>query len=159
MELEFDVQMNAGVLYDYYIYHIYRSAAGIIGTIVGLIMMASFVKLHNPIYLVCGAIIVLYLPLNLFLTSRRQAATIPVYKEPIHYKLNSEGISISQNESNGTHEWDVVKKAVSTGKSIILYTSKNTATIFPREALGDDVSLAIQIICANVDPKKVKIKC
>ena len=54
--------------------------------------------------------------------------------------------------------WEDMVKAISTGKSIIVYTSKFKAAIFPRKDLGNYVSDAIEIISTHMDPKKVKIK-
>ena len=42
MELEFDVKMTASVLYDYMLRHTYNSAAGLLGTLVGALMIVWF---------------------------------------------------------------------------------------------------------------------
>ena len=43
MEMEFDVKVTAGVLYDYLLYHTYTSFSGMIGTLVGVILIIK----HN----------------------------------------------------------------------------------------------------------------
>ena len=55
-------------------------------------------------------------------------------------------------------KWDDMCKAVSTPKSIIVYTTRVNACIFPRKDLGTDVPKLIEIISVNMDPKKVKIR-
>ena len=49
-------------------------------------------------------------------------------------------------------------KAISTSKSIIVYTSKVSATIFPRKQLGEDVVKVIEMVSTHMPPKKVKIR-
>jgi hypothetical protein len=49
-------------------------------------------------------------------------------------------------------------RAVSTPKSIILYTSPVNASIFPKKDLGDKAMGVTQIISTHMAPKKVKIR-
>jgi hypothetical protein len=51
-----------------------------------------------------------------------------------------------------------VHKAVCTGKNLIVYTSKNTASLFPRADLGDQEVAVIEMISTHVDPKKVNLR-
>ena len=51
-----------------------------------------------------------------------------------------------------------MQKAVSTGKSIIVYTSKTTASIFPKKDLGDKKDAIIKMISTHMPPNKVKIR-
>lgn len=156
--MEFDVKMDASVLYDYYLYHTYRSMAGLIGTIVGILLVANFATSKNALYLIFGVIVIFYLPVTLYTSSKKQMLTVEAYKSPIHYKFDDEGMHVSQGETEQSRGWSDFKKAVSTTKSLILYTDKNVATIIPRAALGEDVTEMIKYICAHMDPKNVKIR-
>ena len=108
-------------------------------------------------FLVAGAIILAYLPVTLFLRSRQQALN-PQFKKPLHYRLDDEGITVSQGEAAQSQEWDKMVKAVSTPRSIIVYTSRVNATIFPRRELGDRQAALIEVISIHMPPKKVKIR-
>lgn len=156
--MEFDVQMDASVLYDYYLYHTYRSLAGLVGTIVGILLIANFAVSHNALYLVFGVIVIFYLPVTLYTSSKKQMLAVEAYKKPLHYKFDDEGMHVSQGGTAQSRAWSDFKKAVSTTKSLILYTDKNVATIIPRSALGTDVPEMIKYICAHMDPKNVKIR-
>jgi hypothetical protein len=72
--------------------------------------------------------------------------------------MTDEGISVSQGETEEKQSWDSCYKAVSTSKSLILYTSRTTASIFPKSDLGDKKDAVIQMISTHMPPKKVKIK-
>jgi hypothetical protein len=158
MELEFDVKITASAMYDYLLYHTYTSLSGLLGTIVGVFLIMGFAATKYPIYLIAGIVLIAYLPCSLFLRANQQVVNTPAFKQPLHYKMTSEGISVSQGESEEHQSWDNCYKAVSTSKSIIIYTSRATASIFPKSDLGDKKDALIQIISTNMPPKKVKIR-
>ena len=83
---------------------------------------------------------------------------VPAFKKPLHYRLCDQGVFMSQEEVSQNFEWDKITKAISTSRSIILYTDKNIATILPREDMGDMTTEAVRIISSHVDPKKVRIR-
>ena len=152
MELEFDVHMSTANLYDYSLYHTYRGVSGILGTAVGVLMIANFVNSHQILYLIFGLITIFYLPVALYMNAKRQMLAVAAFKEPIHYRLTEEGDVVQ------SQEWSAVVKAVSTRKSIILYTGKAVASILPREDMGSQTEAVIRMVCAHVEPKRVKIR-
>ncbi|MBQ8527328.1 MAG: YcxB family protein [Lachnospiraceae bacterium] len=155
---EVDVHMTASVLYDYMLRHTYMSLTGPIATLLGAMCIWFFSKGASVIYLFAGIVIILYLPWNLFLNAKRQALTNEAFKKPLHYSFTAEGIYVSQDGRTEMQRWENMHKAVSTGKSVIVYTSKVNASIFPRKDLGNDVPALLQILCRYMDPKKVKFK-
>jgi hypothetical protein len=158
MELEFDVKITASAMYDYLLYHTYTSLSGLLGTIVGVFLIMAFVATMYPIYLIAGVVLIVYLPCSLFLRANQQVINTPAFKKPLHYKMTDEGISVSQGETEEKQSWDSCYKAVSTSKSLILYTSRTTASIFPKSDLGDKKDAVIQMISTHMPPKKVKIR-
>lgn len=158
MELEFDVKINSGDLYDYMLHHMYNSAQGLIGTTVGAMLLVAFAMRPSIIlYLIFGIVIICYIPVSLFLKAKTQALN-PVFKEPLHYIMNDEGVSVSQGDTQQLQKWDDLYKAVSTGRSIILYTTKMNACIFPRKDLKENTVPVIEMISTHMHPKKVKIR-
>ena len=111
MEMEFDVQMTSGDLYDYMLHHTYGSASGLIGSVAGALMVVD------------------------------------------------EGLEVSQGEETQSQKWEDIHKAISTTKSIIVYTTAVNASIFPRRELGDKEQGVIKMISTHMPPKKVKIRC
>lgn len=157
--MEIDVQMDAQILYDYMLYHTYHGLAGILGTLVGLFMIVYFIGYQaSVLYLIFGIVVILYLPVNLFMASKRQALTNEAFKQPLHYAFTEEGIEVSQGESSDSLAWEHMRKAVSTAKSIIIYTSKVNATIIPRKACDGQATELISIIATHMSPQKVKIR-
>lgn len=158
MKIEFDVQMNAKKLYDYSLYHTYRSFSGLLGTAMGALLILYFLSTGQILYLIFGIIVILYLPIALYLNAKKQMVSVQSYKEPLHFCISDEGMEVSQGEVKQLQEWEKVQKVVSTGQSIILYTGKTIATVIPREDMGDKTEEVIQTISRNVPPKRVKIR-
>ena len=158
MEIEFDVNVTPGVLYDYMLQHTYTSPAGLIGAVAGALMIVAFFSGANILCLIAGIVVLAYLPWTLFLKSRQQYLSNPAFKKPLHYKLTEEGIEVSQGEEVQMQGWEDMYKAVSTPKSLILYTSPVNASIFPKKDLGEKAAGVIAIISTHMPPKKVKIR-
>ena len=158
METEFDVRITANILYDYMLHHTYSSLPGIMGSIVGVLMLILFASNRQPICLIIGAVILLYLPWTLFIKSRQQALSTPAFRKPLHYRLSDAGIEVSQDGTTEQMGWDGMVKAVSTLHSIVVYTTPVNACIFPKKDLGDGKYKVIEIISAHMPPKKVKIR-
>lgn len=158
MELEFDVKITSGILYDFLMHHAYSKMSNLIGNIVGAILLIGGLSYRNIGFIIAGAIILLYMPFAFLLKAKQQQLANPAFKKPLHYRLNEEGVFVSQNGEEQMQKWEDMYKAVSTQKSIVLYTSRINACIFPRKDLGTDIQKLIEIISVNMEPKKVKIR-
>ena len=155
---EIDVQIKASDLFDYSLRHSYTSLGGLLSTIVGILMIyAYFAKNGSFAYLFFGIIVVLYIPVNLLLVSKQQAMQ-EAFQKPLHYAFYENGMEVSQDDIREMIGWDYIVKAVATSKSIIVYTGKNRASIFPRRDLQPDATALIRVLSTHVDPKKMKIK-
>lgn len=158
MEVEFDVKVTAGALYDYMMRHTYSGFAGILGTAVGALMLIGFAAFGHVIYLIAGIILLVYQPGSLFLKSRQQAASNPAFKEPLHYRMTETGVEVSQGNVTEFQKWEDMHRAISTNHSIILYTNRINAAIFPRKDLGDNLVKVVEMISTHMPPKKVNIR-
>lgn len=157
MEMEFDVRITKKDLYDYQLHHAYTSLSGLFGTIVGCLFLVGFFNTGTPLYLLIGAFIILYFPWTLHIKAASQAQT-PIFKKPLHYRLSEEGLEISAEEEKQLVPWTDITKASSTGKTILLYTSKVNAFLFPKRELGERKGEFVQAVSRYVTPDRVKIK-
>lgn len=158
MEIEFNVKITTNILYDYMLQHTYSRLPGLMGTLVGVLMLFLFAANRQPLILIIALVILLYLPWTLFLRAASQAKTTPAFQKPLHYRLSEEGIEVSQDETTEQMAWDGMVKAISTPKSIVVYTTAVNACIFPKSDLGDAKYKVIEIISTHMPPKKVKIR-
>lgn len=156
--IELDVKIESGDLYDYMLRHSYNSPAGIIGSCAGAFLVILAVVTRRWIYLVFGIIVLVYLPWTLFLRSKQQVMSNASFQQPLHYMLDDQGLTVSQGEESMQILWEEMHKAVSTGRSIILYTSPINATIFPKSQMEDRKNSIIEMISTHMPPAKVKIR-
>ena len=156
--VELDIKISAGDLYDFMLMHSYHKPSGIIGSTFGAVMIITALYMKQWIFLIGGLALLLYLPWTLFIKSRQQIMGNKAFAKPLHYLLDEQGITISQEDSTGTQNWEDMVKAVSTGRRIIVYTSRVNATIFPKSQLGDKKTLVIETISTHMPVKKVKIR-
>ena len=155
---EVDVHMDTAALYDYMLRHTYTSPFGLVATALGCMSILFFLKGAGALYLIIGIVMIVYLPWNLFLSARKQALTNEAFQKPLHYTFSEEAVYVSQDDRVERQAWEDMYKAVSTNRSIVLYTARNNASVFPRKDLGDNVSTVISIISTHMPPKKVRIR-
>lgn len=155
--LELTVKIEAGDLYDYMLRHSYNSPAGILGSAFGAVLIIFALMTKQWLFIVLGLVMLLYLPWTLFLKSRSQSLN-PAFQEPLHYTLDDEGLCISLGDQQEKMAWEYMYKAVSTSRSIILYTSPVNGTIFPKRQLGDKQAAVVEMISTHMPPAKVKIR-
>lgn len=161
MKIEFDVKMTTAKMYDYMLRHVFTTFAGIIGEVLGILLIVSFFVYETDqrwLYLIMGIVVVLYQPVSLYMRAKKQVLSNDVFKEPLHYVLDEKGITVSSKEDQSSLEWSMMYKAVSTTRSIIIYTTKINACIFPKEDMKDQKDAIIKMICTHMDPKQVNIK-
>lgn len=156
--VETDIQVTAKDLYDYMLMHTYNSPSGIIGSTAGALCVVAAFLTQKWLLLIAGAIVLLYLPVTLWTKSKLQWSANETFQKPLHYVLDDNGVTVSQGEVSESQGWENMVKAVSTTRSIILYTSGRNASIFPKEQLGDQKSALIEAISTHMAPGKVKIR-
>ena len=156
--LELDIKMSSGVIYDYLLRHCYSSAAGLLGSCFGAFGLIIFATTLSVPYLIMGLIVLLYLPVTLFKRSKMVMLTDRTYKRPLHYCFYEKGFTVSQDDIKNSMEWEGCTKAVSTKKSIIIYTGKNNASIFPRDQIPGGAAELISVIARYMEPKRIKIR-
>ena len=137
----------------------FRSLIPLFLAVVGILLLIGFAQNTDYIaMLVAGLIIILYMPVTLYTRAKKQMLLNPAFKNSIHYKMNDEGVTVSNGDEEALLEWDSMYKAYSTNQSIILATSKVNAWIFPKKDLGEDKFKLIEMISTHMPPDKIRIK-
>ncbi len=158
MKAEFDVNMTTGKMYDYMLRHTFTSFAGVVGEVLGIVLVVGFFVTGQWLYLIAGVVCVVYQPVALYMRARRQVNSNEVFKTPLHYTLDDEGITVKSGDNTDSLPWEKMYKAVSTNRSVILYTGRVNACIFPKDDMGDRKDEVIRIISTHMDPKQVNIR-
>ena len=158
MKIEFDVNMTPGKMYDYMLRHTFTSFAGVVGEVLGVVLVIGFFVTHQWLYLVAGVICVFYQPVALYYRAKRQVRSNEVFAKPLHYIIDDTGITVKSGEDEDSLPWEKMYKAVSTSRSVILYTGRVNACIFPKDDMGDRKDDVIRMISTHMDPKQVNIR-
>ncbi len=158
MRAEFDVSMTTGKMYDYMLRHTFTSFAGIVGEILGIVLIVGFFMYHQWIYLLCGVICVFYQPVALWFHAKGQVEKNEVFAAPLHYVVDDSGITVKSGENTDSMPWEKMYRAVSTSRSVILYTNRVNACIFPKEDMGEARETVCRLIHAHMDAKQVNIR-
>ncbi|MBR4719782.1 MAG: YcxB family protein [Lachnospiraceae bacterium] len=158
MKVEFDVNMTTPVMYDYMMYHTVTGIQFWMAVAIGIMVCVIFFVNHNPLYLLAGIVVIAYLPIERYIQAKKQVTLNPVFKETLHYTLDDDKMAVDVMDEHMEAEWTSITKARSTKKSLILYTNRVTATIFPKESLGEDYDKAVELINKGVPAGRVRIK-
>lgn len=162
--IKFDVQMTEKILVNFMLYTNYCSAMGVFGIAVGMFalvmgimnMQAGYAEVALPV--LGAALFVLVVgPVSTYMRAKSQMKS-PMFQKPLHYEINSKGISVSQDYKRTMNEWEKFKKVVETNKSLVLYITKQRAIIFPKDVLGEKYPEVLKMIRENMPEKKVKVR-
>lgn len=165
MSVKFEVNMTERYMYDFMLYHTYSHASGLLSGIMGVVtlgvsiqyVMAGDMLTAMP-FIMATLMFLVMTPSSLKTKARMQVKTKATFQKPLKYELTEEGIKVSQDELETVNAWSEVTKAVSTGKSVILYLSRVRALIFPKECMGEQYEAALKMIHTHMPPEKVKIR-
>ena len=164
MKATFDVKMNQKVMYNFLMHHTYTSFSGFFSTAVGIgILVLFFVTLGSEdpsksmVYGIFGVLFLVYLPGSLFMKAAQQVKLNPVYRKPLTYSLDENGITSQQEEQKAEVKWEDIMKVRETRLSLLVYTGKAYCFVLPKEAMGDQSTTVKTLIRENVTPGKVKL--
>ncbi len=157
MEVEFDAKLTRGVIQDYMLHNGYNSFIWIGVTVLGVLMMASFLLTGRIGTVFVGLVIVLYMPVITFVRAGKVAKK-DRFQDRSFYIINEKGITKVDGSDTKRIEWEDVWKASSTRKSILVTTMEQKTCIFPRADMGEKTAAVVKIISTHIDPQKNKIR-
>ena len=164
MKATFDVKMNTRIMYDFLMKHTYSTLTGWLSHLIGVVLLVLYFATFgeadatkSTAYLVFGLWCLFYMPVSLYSQSARQVRLNPVYKKPLTYTVDTNGIMTVQGDQQAFVTWDKVIKVRETKRNLLIYTGKKFCFIFAKEAMGENQSIVKTLIRENVEPGKVKI--
>ena len=139
MKTEFDIQLTPKDMFRFNLYHTYTSLAGYLPLIAAVLVIVAIVHKAdtlpaNTIFLYSAMVVlfVLYTPIMLYVRSRQQVEASPVLKGILHYRIDDEGIYVSQGEADSLLEWAQVYRIVATKSNVLIFSSPRNAFVIPR---------------------------
>lgn len=164
-EFEFTITNSGADLYNFLLYHNYRSIQGVIGLLISaaalLLLIFNFQTLDYIKIAVLAVLVLLFPVVNpLLLKSKaaRQVRRNSSFSKPITYSFYDKGFVLSQDDQTGEIPWRSVFKVVDTGRCLVVYVSTIRAFIWPKSQLGKHYESVTGAFLDNLEPYKIKFK-
>lgn len=164
-EVKFSVQMKTVYMFDFLYWHSYHGITGIINYALSFAgvaaLLAGFGKDNTVVTIMLVALSLLFTvinPLLLLYKAAGQLKRTPMFAKPLHYKFDTRGFSISQDNNSDSAEWNSVVLIRETRKSIILYLGAANALILPKKEIGSQLEELKKLIRSALPEQAKKLK-
>lgn len=165
MKTEFDVTLSSRDMYRFSMYHTYTGTQGILSIVIAFFAFFAAAKTYGSVewtytilYLVFGIIFIVYMPINLYLRTKKQFLTSEVLRNPLHYAVDEEGIHTSQNEAAADLPWDQVYKMLATKHNVLVYSSRIHAFVIPRAQITEQYAALQELAKKHLPNYRYKMK-
>lgn len=162
MNTEFEIKIKTMDMYRFLMYHAYHGASGIFSIMAGLVLIAFFIirreQSDSWMYLLFGVLFLVYLPWTLLNRAAQQVKLGTMFKKPLKYMLSEDGLTVQQEAETAEVAWTDVCRVRETGRSILVYTGKKNAFIWVKAQMGDQETMARQILKAHIPEKNLSLK-
>lgn len=166
MKIKMEVQMTVSIMYNYTLQHTYTSISGIFSVFLGILLLLGGWNISiedgwnqtTIVIFLLGVMFVFGNPILLWWKARTQVKKTAMFKTPLLYELNEDGIVVRQGEEEAFMPWDAIMVVKATNMSIIVYFSRMRAFILPKAALGERYSDAVKLIYEKVPHNRVRIR-
>lgn len=164
-EIAFSVQMTPVEIFKFTMYHSYHKLSGVIGILLSLvaliILICRFGDLNDQdrtILIIVALWFTVLEPLTLLSRAKSQVKRNKVYQAALEYKLDENGITVSQNDTEQTLAWDSLMKLVETKTQFLVYSSRIHAFIFPKKSIGEDCDAARELMLNYAKTYNIPVK-
>lgn len=143
MNTEFDMQIDAKDLYKFNIRQTYLSFNGVLSVVLPIIciIMAVLQAQNNSwiyfaLYLGFGILFIFYMPLSLWLGSKRIMKMGGPITKKLHYVMSEESIQVSVEDQKDELPWNLVYRMIETKETILIFSNRKNAFILKKDQLG-----------------------
>ncbi len=158
-EFHVHIQMEAGDLWRFSMYHANRGYLGIFNLLFTLAALSQLIfrwrELTIPyrlLFLVCALMFTVWQPGLLYLKAKRQSKN-QAMAQPMDMTFAEEGISVEQGGEQGEVTWDQVTEVRRAGGQLIIYLSRIRAYLVPDRCLGEEKEAFVEFL-RQVLPKE-----
>ncbi len=164
--MEFDVKVNFKDMYRFNLYQAYTSSEGWLGFLMAAVAFVAAKltygtvgKEYTTIYILFGVALLFYVPVTLMIRVKGTLASNRVLRGTLHYRFDEKGLTVSQDGDVGELPWVKIYKLVATKHNVLVYNSRITAYVIPREQLTEEQFKELKrIIYKNLPGFRVTMK-
>lgn len=165
MSVEFDIKLTLKDVYRFNMYQAYSGAQGWIAAIVAILLFVKAVNSYGTVsmtmtllYAALGVVFLLYIPVGLYLRSKKRLESTEALRNSLHYAVSDAGIAVAQGEASGELKWDQIYKMIATKSNVLIYSNRINAYVIPREQLGDKYAALADVANKNLAKHRVKMR-
>ena len=167
MQADFDVTITEQDLYKYQLRSAYTGTQGWTSILVGLAAIAMCINTlvtknasaaYALLYGAFGVVILVYVPVALYLQSKRQYKANTVFSGTMHYSLGENGIGLAAGEENATLPWNAVYKVKAAKDYLYIHTGRKNAYIIPMYCIEGKRNDIRTVLEANLEDYRLSIK-
>ena len=162
--MEFDVTLTERDMVRFNLYHTYSKFSSWFAMVVAVfaffVAFWSFGRVSGTmtvIYVLIGALVLIYLPLNTVLSAKHRIRLMPEVLEPLHYRIDETGVTVSKNADTAELPWSEVFRIVGVKTAVYIYSSRIHAYVIPREALGENGEALRKLAAEHLEARRVRL--
>lgn len=163
--ITFSVQMTEKEVYRYTLYHVYHSFSGVFGLCLSAIAIVNLVLNFNEMSDQIKTIMIIIAlwstvldPLMMKSRCKSQFKRTKAYQKPLQYRIDVDGVTVSQDEASQTLAWDQLLRIVETKSQFLMYSSRVHAFVFPKSMMDGQESDMRCIVVHNTLDTNVRLK-
>ncbi len=166
-EINLSIKISDRDMFIFMTSHVYGKLSGKISVAFSIVCLGllpfsfGWNDLLMTMVLLFGAMIYLVItPLMLFLQSKKQIATLPVFQDAISYKINGEGLSVLQAGEWIEFKWENLYKFTETKGQLLFYIAKDQSFIIPKGLIEnkDDITYIRKVVSDKVKSSRIKLR-
>lgn len=153
MKAEFTITLTVLDMYRYSMYYAYAGRQGFssiliaaLCVVVGIVTRDAMPLYYTVMYIAIGVVVIIYVPIMVYMRTKRQYKSSKILSRPLHFLLDEEGVHAFQDEERSDLPWKNVFRVVNRRHTIYIYSSLIHAFIFPKNQLGDQCETVIKTI-------------
>ncbi len=167
MSIKFNVKLNCEDMYRFNLYHAYTSMQGILSILLSIAIVALLfftgkyeVFITSAPYVALFLVFVFYIPITLWIRSKRQVRHSEVLQGVLHYELTEEGITVSSDvgDEKATLPWQYVYKAVTTKHNFLIYSNRVNAYVIPKAQVLEQLPEVFEAFEKHCEDYRLRIK-
>lgn len=167
MPIKFDIKLTEKDMYRFNLYHAFTSLRGYLPLLLGaaLIGIVQFSgKFHGwteklP-YTALGIVLLFYMPISLYFSSKRQIALSETLRETLHFSVSEKGItvSVSSSEEKAELPWQYIYKIISTKHNILIYSNRVNAYVIPKSQVQEQMTVLFDLFQKHCEAYRLHLK-
>ena len=164
-EIKLSIMIKPKDMFQFLMHHFYTHFSGIFGVILSLGALIVFflnIGKGEPTFMIAlfimASLFTVLQPIQFWIKANQRVKLNPMFKEPLLYTINQDGITVEQKEDNVLLPWKDIRTITESKNVVFVYSSTVNAFILPKEQLGKDCQNVKEIMKVNADKSICKLK-